>query len=60
MNTELPSDSVERNRLRVRLWADDEYAHRWIYHFGRLCDGKCTASSERLGFYKSSLETGEV
>lgn len=51
---------VAENALRLKLWADDAFAHRWLCHAdGGECDGGATCSTpqNRKAFYESDLET---
>lgn len=59
--TDVTRDGLRRarNAMRLRLWADDSFAHRWLCHEG---NGKCPdgcdtkADPRRLALYKSEVE----
>lgn len=49
-----------RNTLRLKLWADDVFAHSWLCHpDGAPCEDGCDAAPDtsRLALYQSELET---
>lgn len=47
-----------RNAMRLRLWADDAFAHRWLCHVDRKCEDGCDVRPEpaRLALYESEVE----
>ncbi len=51
-----------RNTLRLRLWGDDVFAHRWLCHPARECDDGCAGEPDvgdhgsRLALYQSEME----
>lgn len=47
-----------RNAMRLKLWADDSFAHCWLCHPGEPCADGCDtpAIGERLALYQSELE----
>lgn len=49
---------IARNSMRLKLWADDVFAHRWLCHPSRECKDGCDvkADSARLKLYESELE----
>lgn len=49
---------IARNVMRLRLWADDVFAHRWLVHPNVACIDGCDANakSERLSLYESDIE----
>lgn len=50
---------LERNSLRIKLWADDVFAHRWLCHpDGEPCSDGCNAAvkGSRKAFYESDIE----
>lgn len=48
-----------RNAMRIRLWNDADFAHRWLCHPGHRCKDGCEehADPERLALYQSDIET---
>lgn len=50
---------VARNAMRLKLWADPVFAHRWLSHPERECEDGCYgdgATQARLALYQSELE----
>lgn len=51
-----------RNAMRLRLWENDGFAHRWLTHPERECDDGCTGHNRpedynrRVALYESGLE----
>jgi hypothetical protein len=47
-----------RNAMRLRLWADDYFAHRWLCHPGEECRDGCDvqAAASRVDLYQSDVE----
>lgn len=48
-----------RNSMRLRLWADDVFAHRWLCHEGdSKCPDGCDTKPDpsRLALYNSDIE----
>lgn len=35
----------ERNAMRLKLWADDAFAHRWMCHPERECEDGCNVAA---------------
>lgn len=52
------ADVRARNAMRLQLWADDGFAHRWLCHPGTECADGCDAAAEpgRAALYESELE----
>ena len=50
---------VARNAMRIKLWDDPVFAHRWLCHPDRECDDGCDvrAIQARLELYTSELES---
>ncbi len=49
---------VARNAMRLKLWDDNVFAHRWLTHPDRECFDGCdeAAIPERLSLYMSNIE----
>lgn len=49
---------VARNALRLKLWQDDAFAHRFLCHPNRECEDGCSATAHvsRVALYQSELE----
>ena len=52
---------VARNALRLKLWADDTFAHRFLCHPERECEDGCHGPmapgyAGRVALYQSDLE----
>lgn len=47
-----------RNAMRLRLWANDVFAHKWLCHPERECEDGCDTAviPERVELYQSDLE----
>lgn len=51
-----------RNTLRLRLWSDDAFAHRWLCHPARDCRDGCAGEVEvpdhgnRIALYQTDIE----
>lgn len=59
MRDTLPDLIRERNSLRLKLWADDAFAHGWLCHAdGSTCPDGCDGAPKvsRLKIYISELE----
>ena len=59
--TDITRDGMRRarNAMRLRLWADDVYAHRWLCHqLSEPCPDGCDAAADpqRKALYESDLE----
>jgi len=48
-----------RNGLREKLWADDQFAHRWMCHPNEHCADGCDVqpSAKRAAFYSTEIES---
>lgn len=59
MGTTVRDHLIARNAMREWLWADAEFAHRWLCHPERGCEDGCEASADpgRVELYNSELET---
>lgn len=49
---------VSRNTMRLRLWADPVFAHRWMCHPDSECADGCDAAPipARAALYQSEVE----
>jgi len=50
-----------RNSMRIMLWNDSSFAHRWLCHPARECEDGCEGGfashyDARLALYQSELE----
>ena len=50
---------IARNAMRLKLWAEPFFAHRWLCHPERDCKDGCddAANPDRLELYQSELES---
>lgn len=57
-DTSVGAHARARNSLRLQLWSDDAFAHRWLCHEGHACADGCDATAEprRLALYASDIE----
>jgi hypothetical protein len=49
---------IARNSLRLQLWTDDVFAHRFLCHPDKPCQDGCdvTPKADRVALYQSELE----
>lgn len=57
-NTTLQGLKVARNSMRLKLWNDTDFAHKWLCHPDRDCFDGCDGGviPERFALYKTELE----
>ncbi len=50
--------TVARNAMRIKVWADPQFAHRWLCHPGKACDDGCDVAADpaKLALYQSEIE----
>lgn len=49
---------VSRNNMRLILWNEPEFAHKWLCHPNNNCEDGCNmkAIKNRLDLYESEIE----
>jgi hypothetical protein len=58
---ELDFPKLRRNAMRILLWGDPRFAHRWLCHPDRECPDGCDIAPLpfRFELYQSDLEEPE-
>lgn len=49
---------IARNNMRLNLWNDVDFAHKWLCHPGKECEDGCYSfpNPMKLALYESELE----